>query len=112
MAYKLPFDYSHTTENNIKILLDDGERQKILKFSLYLINENWYIDISDNDNYLLIGRIVHTWMDLVEVLRIYDKEFPQLKIFAVPSNINGIKKEFSSFTAGITHEIIIMEAGE
>lgn len=107
MIYKLPFDYSKSTENNIKILLDDGEKQKILKLSLYLLNDNWYIDISTNSENLITGKIINIWIDLLEVLKIYDRDFPKLKLFAAPTNINGINKEFNSVTAGITHEILI-----
>ena len=108
MLSKLPFDYSKTTENNIRILLNDGIKQKILKISLYLVKDSWYMDIATPDQDLLIGRIVNTWVDLIEILKISDKEFPNLKLSAIPTNTNGIKKEFNSDSGGCLQEILII----
>ena len=108
MLLKTSFNYSKLTENNIKLLIDDGHKQKFLSFSLYLINDCWYIDIYENNSTLLYGKIVHTWTDIFELLKIYDKSFPKLKFMAMPSNINGIHREFSSSTAGIIQELFLI----
>ena len=104
----LDFSYSKNVENKIKFLLNDGKKQKLLKVSLYLIKDSWYIDISDANNDLLIGKIINTWSDLFEILRIYHKNFPNVQLVAIPSNINGINKEFNTLSAGILQKLFLI----
>lgn len=112
MLLKISFNYSTSTENKIRILIDDGYKQKFLNLSLYLINDSWYLDIFENKNTLLYGKVIHTWTDTFELLRIYDKTFPKLKLTAMPSNINGINKEFTSSSAGIIQELFLIGADD
>ena len=45
MLLKISFNYSTSTENKIRLLIDDGHKQKFLNLSLYSINDCWYLDI-------------------------------------------------------------------
>ena len=110
MFSKIISDYSIFKENKIKFLLDDSSNQKILTISIYFIRNSWYIDIFEPNNELLIGKIINTWVDIFELLKIYYKDFPKIKFLALPSNINGINKEFSDVTAGVTQELFLIES--
>ena len=112
MLLKISFNYSTSTENKIRLLIDDGHKQKFLNLSLYSINDCWYLDIFENKNTLLYGKIVHAWTDIFELLRIYDKTFPNLKLMAMPSNINGINREFSPSSAGVIQELFLIGADD
>lgn len=106
--YRIPLNYILNTENNIKFLLNDGKKQKFIFLSLYSIRNSWYLDVSDNDSKLLIGRLINTWTDLFDILKIYDKNFPKLKLLAMPSNINGINKDFKENIAGTLQELFLV----
>ncbi len=108
MISKIPFDYITLTENNIRVFVNDGNNNKFLNISVYFIKDSWYIDISENGKELILGQIIHTWRDLFEILKIYYRDFPNLKLMAIPSNINGINKNFSALTSGITQEICLI----
>ena len=108
MLSKISLSYHKYNENKVKILLNDGSNQKSLTISLYLITNLWYMDIFEENKELLLGKIVHTWVDILEILKIYDKDFPKLELIVMPSNINGINKEFSPEVSGITQEIFLI----
>ena len=109
MFSKISFDYSLLYENKIRILLTDKIRNKFLILSVYCINNYWYIDIYNDNKPLIYGKLIHTWIDVLEIIKIYDKNFPKIKMMAVPSNINGISQDFYFNTAGITQELFLIE---
>ena len=109
MFSKISFDYSLLYENKIRILLNDKVRNKFLILSVYCINNYWYIDIYNDNEPLIYGKLLHAWIDMLEILKIYDKNFPKIKMMAVPSNINGISQDFHFGTAGITQELFLIE---
>ena len=104
--------YSSEVENKTKFIIDDLVNQKIIKLTVYLVKGSWYADISDNENNLLLGKIINTWVDLFELLRIYDKSFPNLKLVALPSNINGINKEFVNDIPGVLQQLYLLREEE
>ena len=104
----LNFEYSKIYENKIKFTVDDGDKQKILNINLYLIKNSWYIDISDINTPLLIGKIINTWTDLFEILKIYNKNFPAVDLRAIPSNINGLNKNFDADSAGSLQKLFLI----
>ena len=108
MLSKISLEYNTLKENNIRILLNDGTNNKSIKLSLYCIRNNWYVDIYDSTTPLLLGQVLNTWIDLFEIIKIHYKNFPNLLLTALPSNINGINKEFNKSVAGITQEIFIV----
>ena len=108
MLSKIPLEYNILKENNVRILINDGTNNKTVKLSLYCIKNNWYLDIYDSAAPLLLGQILNTWTDLFEIIKIYYKNFPNLFLTVLPSNINGINKEFNKSVAGITQELFIL----
>lgn len=109
MFSKISFDYSLLYENKIRILLNDKIRNKFVILSVYCINNYWYIDIYNDNEPLIYGKLIHTWIDILEILKIYDKNFPKVKMMAIPSNINGITQDFLVSTAGIIQELFLIE---
>ena len=108
MLSKIFFDYDQTNENNVRILLNDGTNNKIIKLSLYCVKNNWYIDIYDTNVPLALGKILNTWIDLLEIIKIYHKNFPKLSLMVLPSNINGIKEEFNKSISCITQDLFLI----
>ena len=109
MLSKIRLSYFKQKVNNAKFMPDDGMNQKVIKLSVYYVRDSWYVDILDNEKYLLYGKIINTWVDLFELLKIYYKDFPDVKLMALPSNIQGIDKEFIGDIPGILQEIYLLE---
>ena len=103
--------YNQFKEDKIRFFIDDGQKRRFVTISIYMLNDSWYADIIGDDRELLYGKIIHTWVDLFELLKINDKDFPNLQLMAMPSNINGINKEFTSKTAGIIQELFLIKSG-
>ena len=109
MLSKIRLTYDKENSNNTKFIIDDGTNQKIIRLSVYYVLGSWYVDISDNENYLLYGKIINTWVDLFELLKIHYKDFPDLKLMALPSNIQGINKNFVEDLPGVLQEIYLLQ---
>ncbi len=105
MLSKIVLTFSKDTENRTKFMVDN----KMIKLTVYYIKRNWYIDIADNERDLLIGKIINSWIDLFELLKIYDKAFPDIKFTALPINVNGIDKEFVEDIPGVLQELYLMK---
>ena len=104
--------YSSDNENKTKFMVNDSVNQKVIKLNVYFVKGSWYVDISDNENDLLLGKVINTWIDLFELLRIHDKTFPNLKLVALPSNINGINKEFVNEVPGVLQQVYLLREEE
>ena len=109
MLSKIRLTYDKENSNNTKFITDDGTNQRIIRLSVYYVLGSWYVDISDNENYLLYGKIINTWVDLFELLKIYYKDFPNLKLMALPSSIQGINKNFVEDLPGVLQEIYLLQ---
>jgi hypothetical protein len=107
----LSLTYNQFKEDKIRFFIDDGKKRRFITISVYIINNSWYADITGDDRELLYGKIIHTWVDLFELLKINDKDFPNIQLMAIPSNTNGINKEFTSKTAGIVQELFLVKSG-
>ena len=107
----LSLTYNQFKEDKVRFFIDDGQKRRFITISIYMTNDSWYVDIIGDDKELLLGKIVHTWIDLFELLKINDKDFPNLKLMVIPSNTNGINKEFTSKTAGIVQELFLVKSG-
>lgn len=107
----LSLTYNQFKEDKVRFFIDDGQKRRFITISVYMINDSWYTDISGDDKELLCGKIIHPWIDLFELLKINDKDFPNLKLMAIPSNINGINREFTTKSAGIIQELFLVKSG-
>ena len=109
MLSRIQLNYSKNNTNNTKFIIDDESNQKIIKLSVYYVRGSWYVDILDNEKYLLYGKIINAWVDLFEILKIYYRDFPDVKLMALPSGIQGMGKEFIEDIPGILQEIYLLK---
>ena len=106
--YSFDIAYKKNSKSSYKILLDDGEKTLVVILDIYNIRGLWYLDIRTDDENLHIGQRINTYEDLFLICRRRYKEFPNVKMIALPINSNGFDVEFTTETAGILQDIMVV----
>ena len=106
--YSFDITYKENGKSSYKILLDDGEKTFVATLDIYNIRGLWYLDIKSDNEDLHIGQRINTYEDLFLICRRRYKEFPNVKMIALPINLNGFDVEFTTETAGILQDIMVV----
>lgn len=106
--YSFDITYKENSKNSYKVLLDDGEKTLVAILDIYNIRGLWYLDIRTDDENFHIGQRINTYEDLFLICRRRYKEFPNVKMIALPINLNGFDVEFTTETAGILQDIMVV----
>jgi len=106
--YSFDITYKENGKSSYKILLDDGEKTLVATLDIYNIRGLWYLDIKGDNEDLHIGQRINTYEDLFLICRRRYKEFPNVKMIALPINLNGFDVEFATETAGILQDIMVV----
>lgn len=103
-------NYNQETNNTFKLILDDGTNSRIVFINLFKINKYWYLDVLDEEkNYIYAGRRILSYVDIFEVLRNRNLDFPSLKLMALPVNVQGFKKEFIEDVPGVLQDLLVIK---
>ena len=106
--YSFDITYKENAKSSYKILLDDGEKTLVATLDIYNIRGLWYLDIKNDNEDLHIGQRINTYEDLFLICRRRYKEFPNVKMLALPINLNGFDVEFTTETAGVLQDIMVV----
>ena len=106
--YSFDITYKENGKSSYKILLDDGEKALVTTLDIYNIRRLWYLDIKSDNKDLHIGQRINTYEDLFQICRRRYKEFPNVKMIALPINLNGFDVEFTTETAGVLQDIMVV----
>ena len=109
MLYSLNITYNKEKKNSYKTLLNKGEKSKIVILDIYAIKECWYIDIRVEEKELHMGQKINSYEDLFEICKRRYRDFPNLKLMALPINTNGFDVDFDTNTAGILQDLMVVE---
>ena len=82
---------------------------KIVILDIYAIKGCWYIDIRDEEKELHMGQKINSYEDLFEICKRRYRDFPDLKLMALPINTNGFEVDFNIETAGILQDLMVVE---
>ena len=80
----------------------------IVILDIYMIKNNWYLNIKSNSKNLHIGQKINSFEDLFEMCKRRYKEFPNVKLMALPINLNGFDVEFNHETAGKLQDLMVV----
>lgn len=108
MMYKFDVKYDKITKTTYKILLDDGSSQKIILLDIYAVKDNWYINVRDEQKNLHTGQKINSYEDLFEICKRRYRDFPNVKLIALPINLNGFDVSFNIETAGILQDLVVV----
>lgn len=108
MMYRIDIGYDGNRKNSCKVLLDDGTRQKIVILDIYAIRGRWYLDIRDTEKPLHIGQRINSYEDLFDICRRRYRDFPDVKMSAIPINHNGFDVKFDTETAGVLQDLVVI----
>ena len=75
---------------------------------IYNVRGLWYLDIKSDNEDLHIGQRINAYEDLFLICRRRYKEFPNVKMIALPINLNGFDVEFTTETAGVLQDIMVV----
>ena len=106
--YSFDIMYKENGKSSYKILLDDGEKTLVATLDIYNIRGLWYLDIKSDNEDLHIGQRINAYEDLFLICRRRYKEFPNVKMLALPINLNGFDVEFTTETAGVLQDIMVV----
>ena len=106
--YNFDISYKKNGKSSYRILLDDGEKTLVTTLGIYNITGLWYLDIKTDNEDLHIGQRINTYEDLFLICRRRYKEFPNVKMIALPINLNGFDVEFTTETAGVLQDIMVV----
>ena len=109
MLYSLNIAYNKEKKNSYKTLLSKKDKSKIVILDIYAIKGCWYIDIRDEEKELHMGQKINSYEDLFEICKRRYKDFPDLKLMALPINTNGFDVDFNIETAGILQDLMVVE---
>ena len=109
MLYSLNITYNKEKKISYKTLLDDNNKSKIIILDIYAIKGCWYIDIRDEEKELHMGQKINSYEDLFEICKRRYRNFPELKLMALPINTNGFDVDFDTDTAGILQDLMVVE---
>ncbi len=106
--YSFDILYKKNKKSSYRILLDDGEKTLLVTLEIYNIKELWYLDVKTDNENLHMGQRINAYEDLFLLCRRRYKEFPNVKMIALPINLNGFDVEFTTKTAGILQDIMVV----
>ena len=109
MLYSLNITYNKEKKNSYKTLLSKKDKSKIVILDIYAIKGCWYIDIRDEEKELHMGQKINSYEDLFEICKRRYRDFPELKLMALPINTNGFDVDFDTNTAGILQDLMVVE---
>ena len=99
--YSFDILYKKNKKSSYRILLDDGEKTLLVTLEIYNIKELWYLDVKTDNENLHMGQRINAYEDLFLLCRRRYKEFPNV-------NLNGFDVEFTTETAGILQDIMVV----
>ena len=108
MMYRIDIRYDKERKKTYKVLLDDGTRQKVIYLEIYTIRRNWFLNIRDSEKDLHIGQKINSFEDLFDICKRRYKEFPDVKMAALPINHNGFDVSFNIETSGILQDLVVI----
>ena len=91
--YSFDILYKKNKKSSYRILLDDGEKTLLVTLEIYNIKELWYLDVKTDNENLHMGQRINAYEDLFLLCRI---------------NLNGFDVEFTTETAGILQDIMVV----
>lgn len=109
--YKFDVSYDKNRKNTFKILLEDKTKQKIVLIDIYTIKNLLYMDIRDDEKNLHMGQKINSYEDLFEICKRRYRDFPDVKLIALPININGFDVSFNIETAGVLQDLVVIKNG-
>ena len=106
--YSFDITYKENGKSSYKILLDDGEKTLVATLDIYNIRGLWYLELKNDNEDLHIRQRINTYEDLFLICRRRYKEFPNVKMIALPINLNGFDVEFTTETAGVLQDTMVV----
>lgn len=108
MLYSFDKTYDFNNKTSYRVFLEKDNKSMIVILDIYMIKNNWYLNIKSNSKNLHIGQKINSFEDLFEMCKRRYKEFPNVKLMALPINLNGFDVEFNYKTAGKLQDLMVV----
>ncbi len=108
MLYSFDKIYDLNNKTSYRVFLEKDNKSMIVILDIYMIKNNWYLNIKSNSKNLHIGQKINSFEDLFEMCKRRYKEFPNVKLMALPINLNGFDVEFNHETAGKLQDLMVV----
>lgn len=108
MLYSFDKIYDLNNKTSYRVFLEKDNKSMIVILDIYMIKNNWYLNIKSNSKNLHIGQKINSFEDLFEMCKRRYKEFPNMKLMALPINLNGFDVEFNHETAGKLQDLMVV----
>ena len=108
MLYSFDKTYDLNNKTSYRVFLEKDNKSMIVILDIYMIKNNWYLNIKSNSKNLHIGQKINSFEDLFEMCKRRYKEFPNVKLMALPINLNGFDVEFNHETSGKLQDLMVV----
>lgn len=108
--YTFDKNYSRNSADEVRIILDDGEKSLPLRIKIYVISDYIYADIMKDDGTpLLIGHLIRAFNDILDFVHSRNYDFPLAGIVALPTSVNSFDLEFNFENAGKDMDLMVID---
>lgn len=108
--YTFDKTYSKNSADEVRIILDDGEKSLPIRIKIYVISDFVYADIMQDDGTpLLTGHLIRAFNDVLDFVHSRFYSFPQVGIVALPLSVNSFNLEFNFESAGKDMDLMVID---